>query len=140
MEIVAIPSMGNGGLKELMNPRFGRCEQFTIVSIEDGTISEVRTVPNPAASAMGGAGTQASQIVGSHSANAVISGFLGPNAFNALKALNITMYKAPNKDVSIKEVINMYINGELEELTSSNAGPHAGMGGGMGAGRGMGRG
>ena len=44
MDIIAIPSMGNGGLKEIINPRFGRCQQFTIVSIENGEIVEVRSV------------------------------------------------------------------------------------------------
>jgi predicted Fe-Mo cluster-binding NifX family protein len=86
---------------------------------------------------------QATQIIGSNGANTVIVGFLGPNAAEGLKALNIEMYHAPNETITIKEVMNLYLEGKLEKINSSNVASHHGMGGGrrgMGGGRGMGRG
>ena len=46
MVIVVVPSFGNGGLNETMNPRFGRCDSFTFVTIEDKSIKEVKAVSN----------------------------------------------------------------------------------------------
>jgi predicted Fe-Mo cluster-binding NifX family protein len=126
-----------------MSPRFGRCSSFTFVELEEKQIKAVKTVPNPASNAMGGAGVQATQIIGNNGANAVIVGFLGPNAADGLKALDIHIYQAPNQSITIKEVMNLYIEGKLETINSSNVASHHGMGGGrrgMGGGRGMGRG
>ena len=141
MAIVAIPSMGKGGLNDNMSPRFGRCASFTFVELENNEIKAVKTVPNPALNAMGGAGVQATQIIGNNDANAVIVGFLGPNAANGLKALNIKIFQAPKEAISIKEVINLYIQGKLQTMNTSNVASHHGMGGGRGMGgdgRGMG--
>jgi len=142
MVIIAVPSNGNGGLNEQINPRFGRCPSFTFVTVENNEIKEVKAVPNPAADAMGGAGIQAAQIVGNNSADEVIVGFLGPNAAQSLNSLNLKMYQAPNQPISVKEVINLYLENKLQLITSANVSAHQGMGrgGGMGGGRGMGSG
>ena len=134
--------MGNGGLNEQMSPRFGRCASFTFVEVENKEIKAVKTVPNPAANAMGGAGVQATQIIGNNGANVIIVGFLGPNAANGLNALNIQIYQAPNQAITIKEVMSLYFEGKLQTITNSNVASHYGMGGGrrgMGGGQGMGR-
>jgi predicted Fe-Mo cluster-binding NifX family protein len=139
--IVAVPSLGNGGLNDGMSSRFGRCGSFTFVELANNEIKSVKAVPNHAANAMGGAGIQAAQIIGNNNANIVIAGFLGPNAANALNSLNLKILHVPNENISIQEVINLYVEGNLKELTSSNVGSHHGMGGGGGGmGRGMGGG
>ncbi|MFX1390592.1 MAG: NifB/NifX family molybdenum-iron cluster-binding protein [Promethearchaeota archaeon] len=144
MSIIAVPSMGDGGLNDKMSPRFGRCTSFTFVEIENKEIKAVKTVPNPAANAMGGAGVQAAQIIGSNNADAIIVGFLGPNAAQGLNALNLKIYQSPDQSLTIKEVMNLYIEGKLEIITNANVTSHHGMGGGRrgmgGSGQGMGRG
>ncbi|MFX0139963.1 MAG: NifB/NifX family molybdenum-iron cluster-binding protein [Candidatus Hodarchaeota archaeon] len=137
MGIVAIPSMGKGGLNDKMCPRFGRCTSFTFVELEKDEIIAVKTIPNPAAGAMGGAGVQATQIIGNNNADTVIVGFLGPNAAKGLKAINIKILQAPNKEMIVKEILDLYLEDKLEEITSANVAPHYGMGG---DGRGIGRG
>jgi predicted Fe-Mo cluster-binding NifX family protein len=134
MVVIAIPSIGKGGLNDDMNPRFGRCASFTFVELEDKEIKAVKIVPNHAANAMGGAGVQATQIIGNNNAEIVIVGFLGPNAANGLNSLNIKVLHAPDKKMTINEVVNLYIEDKLEELTSANVGSHHGMGGGRGMG------
>lgn len=130
MVVIAIPSIGKGGLNDDMSPRFGRCASFTFVEIEDKEIRAVKTVPNHAASTMGGAGVQATQIVGNNNAEIVIAGFLGPNAANGLNALNIKVLHAPDRKMTINEVVKLFIEDKLRELTSANVAPHHGMGGG----------
>jgi predicted Fe-Mo cluster-binding NifX family protein len=138
MTILAIPSMGNGGLSDMMSPRFGRCPSFTFVTIENNEIKAVKTVPNSAVNAMGGAGVQAAQTIGMNNAEAIAVGMLGPNAAQALGVLNIRILQVTNQSATIKEIAESFIKGELKEISGPNVGSHYGMG--MGAGRGMGRG
>jgi predicted Fe-Mo cluster-binding NifX family protein len=149
-EIIAIPSFGNGGLNELYNPRFGRCESFTFVTVENGSITKVKGVLNNASNAMGGAGIKAAQIVGNHGANVAIVGFLGPNAAQALSTLDLDLFQAPNQEMTVKRLIDLYLSGNLNKLTGANVGSHFGMERGRGGrptssmggqgGRGQGRG
>jgi len=134
-----VPSFGQGGLNELLHPRFGRCDSFTFVTIENNEITSVKSVPNHAANAMGGAGIQAAQIIGNHGATDVIVGFLGPNAAQALASLNLNLYQAPQQQITVKEAIDLFIQGKLSRMEGSNVGAHYGMGGG-GGGQGYGRG
>jgi predicted Fe-Mo cluster-binding NifX family protein len=107
MVIIGIPTFGNLGLKEVMNNRFGRCASFTFVTIENNEIVEVRSVANDAQGAMGGAGTQAAQIIGNNGATEVIVGNLGPNASYSLNALNIKIYQAQGGSLTVKELIDL---------------------------------
>ena len=132
MIIIAIPSMGEGGLNDEICPRFGRCTSFTFVELEKSEITAVKTIPNHAINAMGGAGVQATQIVGNNGANIVIVGFLGPNAANALRALNIEILHFPDEKMTVKELLNHYLEGKLQEISSANVASHFGMGGGRG--------
>ena len=140
MVIVGIPTFGNKGLNEVMNTRFGRCNTFTFITIENNEIVEVRSVANDAQGAMGGAGIQSAQIIGNNGATEVIVGNLGPNAMNSLSALNIKIYQSLGGSLTVKELIGLRLSGKLQIITSANVAAHAGMGGGMGGGRGGGMG
>jgi predicted Fe-Mo cluster-binding NifX family protein len=136
MVIVAIPSFGIGGLNEIFSQRFGRCDSFTFVTIENNEIAEVRSIENPAKDEMGGAGIKAAQFVGNSKVKDVIVGFVGPNAAQSLNALKINMLKAPDRQLTVKEALDLYINGNLSIISSSNVMNRAGAGGGRGMGRG----
>ena len=140
MVVIAIPSQSNGGLNDKLDPRFGRCQSFTFVTVNKDQIKEVKIVPNPAKQEMGGAGIIASQTVYDEGATEVIVGHLGPNAINSLKSLKLKAFQAPNNDLTIKDVVEMHINGKLNSLDAANVGSHYGGMGGMGGGRGGGRG
>jgi predicted Fe-Mo cluster-binding NifX family protein len=137
MVVIAIPSASSGGLNDKMDARFGRCQSFTFVTINKDQIKEVKTVPNPAKDEMGGAGILASQTVYNEGANEVIVGFLGPNAINSLKSLNLKVFQVPNNNLAIREVVDMHMNGKLSVIDAPNVGRHhGGRGGGGGYGRG----
>lgn len=135
MVIIAIPSQSNGGLNDKLDPRFGRCQSFTFVTINKEQIKEVKTVPNPAKQEMGGAGIIASQTVYNEGASEVIVGHLGPNAINSLKSLKLKAFQAPNGDLIIKDVVEMHLNGKLNILDKPNVGNHHGGMGSAGRGR-----
>jgi predicted Fe-Mo cluster-binding NifX family protein len=111
-----------------MSSRFGRCDTFTFVTIDNEQISDVSCIDNHARGGSGGVGIQASQIIGNQHANEVIVDFLGPNAANSLKALNIKIFHAPKGEFTVKELIDMRLNEKLQIMTSANASAHQGMG------------
>ena len=142
MVVIAIPSATKGGLNDLMDLRFGRCQTFTIVTLENKDIIEVKVTPNPARDEMGGAGVLASQTVHNTGANEVLVGSLGPNAINSLKSLNLQAFHVSGNNITVKDAIDLYLAGKVEKLEMANVARHYGAGGGgrgMGSGRGMGR-
>ena len=44
--IIAIPSAAPGGLDAPLGAHFGHCDLYTLVTAEDGKISEVKVIPN----------------------------------------------------------------------------------------------
>jgi len=108
-----------------VDPRFGRCPYFIIVDLDT---MQFEVVPNVASDAMGGAGIQAAQIIVSKGVKAVITGNVGPNAFQALSAAGIKIITGAYG--TVREVIEKYKRGDLKETGSPTVGGHFGMGGG----------
>ena len=71
------------------SPVFGRCPTYVFVDTET---MGFEAVDNPAMSASGGAGIQAAQFVIEQGARAVLTGNVGPNAFNVFQAANVPIY------------------------------------------------
>jgi len=119
-----------------IDPRFGRCQYFLIVDKNDN-LDEA--VPNPGIQAIRGAGTQAAQIVAGKGANIVITGNIGPNAFVALQASGIRIFVGAF-GITARQALQMYKNGQLQEVQSPTAPGHFGSSprGGFGMGRGQG--
>ena len=69
-----------------VDPRFGRCPYLLIVDSES---MGFETISNVASGAMHGAGIQSAQTVASKGVKVVITGNVGPNAFQALSSAGI---------------------------------------------------
>ncbi len=119
---LAISISGNS-LDSPFDARFGRAAAFCIVDVETG---EWTAHENPALSASGGAGVQASQFVAKLGVQAVISGAYGPNAYDALSAAKIGMYLAPgNESHTAAEIVALFKAGKLTQAeTATHAGHH----------------
>lgn len=116
--------------------RFGRCCCFALVDIDTDTYDYI---DNEAAALGGGAGLQAAQILADAGVNAVITGNIGPNASNVLKAAGIKTYLC--NAGTVREALQHYRNGLLAEASGSTVSSHFGSGGlGNGGGAGMGLG
>ena len=115
-----------------VDPRFGRTSHFMIV---DSETMAFEAVPNMAAGAMSGAGIQAAQAIARKGVNVVITGNVGPNAFQALASAGIkTIVGAYG---TVREVIEKYKRGELKETSEPTVGGHFGRRRSMGMGRGQ---
>lgn len=118
---IGISSKGNN-MTSLLDPRFGRCSYFVI---HDTRTSANDFIDNSAKTASGGAGTAAAQEMINQDVEAVITGNMGPNAFNVFKNSEIGVYRCGN--TTIENAIKLFRESKLELI--SEAGPaHAGMG------------
>lgn len=112
-----------------LEPRFGRCAYFVIIDTET---HDWESMKNPAADAMGGAGTRAAQFLSDQEVQAVISGDFGPNAYATLEAAGIEMFKSQIDQVDV--LFEKYLSGQLEQI-SGPTGPQRHRGGYQQSGR-----
>ncbi len=104
---------------------FGRCQCFVFVELQEGEIVGSEGTENSAASHSSGAGTAAAQLVGDNEADVLISGAIGPKAFSALEKWEIKVYKG--EPGTVRENIDKFSTGELEEAESPTGPAHMGM-------------
>jgi len=124
-----------GSLDAQIDPKFGRCQYFLIVDTET---MNFEALPNTAAGAMGGAGIQAAQTIANRGVQSVLTGSVGPNAFQALSAAGISIITGVSG--TVREAVEKFKGGQLQKITAPTAPMGFGMGGGYGMGMGMGRG
>lgn len=123
-------SASSGSMDANVDPRFGRCPYFVIV---DSETMEFSAVLNDSTNAAHGAGIQAAQTVANMGVKMVITDNVGPNAFKVLSAAGIKIVIGASG--SIKEAVEKYKNGQLQEISNPTVGGHFGMGKGQGRGR-----
>jgi predicted Fe-Mo cluster-binding NifX family protein len=137
-------SATDGHLDAQIDPRFGRCQYFIFV---DSDTMQFAAKPNASTGAMHGAGIEAAQTVANEGAKAVITGSVGPNAFQVLSQAGIEVVTGASG--TVREAIQRYKTGQLGHPTTGATVPgHAGLGMGpvagpdigFGRGRGMGMG
>lgn len=107
---ISIQSRGEGLLAP-MDGRFGRAPRFLIVDSKSRRV--LRTVVNPAQDASHGAGPRAASLMKDQGVEGVISGRFGPKAAEALEALGVQAWIAPD-DLGAGEALAMHRAGQLE--------------------------
>ncbi len=115
-------SLENGqDMKAKASGIFGRCAYFMVINPESG---DFKIESNPAREASGGAGIQAAQWIIDQGVQAVLTGSLGPKAFDVLSAAKIAAYK--HDGGSAEGVLAAYQAGKLECMITPNVDAHTG--------------
>lgn len=96
-----------------VNSRFGRCEYFLLIDIDNGEVSNVKSIENSQAGMRGGAGIGTAQMLSENNISSVISGSVGPKAAEALVQFKIATYHAAG---SIRTAIKDLIEGKLVKV------------------------
>ena len=120
---IAISSTGKT-LENEIDARFGRCNYFLIIEIENEKVKSVKAIENTAKAQMGGAGITAGEIVANEKVDAVITTNLGPRAFSIFDQFGIKIYQGQGK---IKDVLQNFIDGKLTEMTNATGPQHTGL-------------
>ena len=109
-------------LDDRVDPRFGRSQYFMIV---DSDSLQFEAIQNPAFSSGGGAGIQAAQAVANKGAEVVLTGNVGPNAFNTLQAAGLKIIVGV-VDTTVKEAVEGFKAGQYQHVSGPSVGAHHG--------------
>jgi len=118
---ICITSQGDN-LDAVVDPRFGRCQYFLVV---DTDALSFEAIENPNIDSMGGAGIQSAQLIASKQVKAVLSGNMGPNAFQTLKAAGLDVITGVSG--SVKEAVENYKKGGFKATDGPSVGSKFGM-------------
>jgi predicted Fe-Mo cluster-binding NifX family protein len=110
---IAVTAMGNT-LESQLDQRFGRADYFMIV---DSDSLAFEAVNNPATATAAGAGIVAAQAVAAHEVQALITGYVGPNALSVLQAAEITIYQG--QAGSVGENIEQFQKDALKKVVDA---------------------
>ncbi|MBU2102323.1 MAG: NifB/NifX family molybdenum-iron cluster-binding protein [Candidatus Omnitrophica bacterium] len=110
-------------LDSKVDPRFGRCQNFIFFDTDTG---KFEAQENANAQFQGGAGIQSAQLVNLKGATAVLTGNVGPNAFETLNKAGIQVYTGVSG--TVKEAVEAYKGGKLKITESPSVGSKFGMG------------
>ena len=116
MTKIAVTSEGPT-LDDRVDPRFGRAGGFVVV---DPETMEAQYVDNGQSQAMAqGAGIQAAERIVNAGAGIVLTGFVGPKAFSALRAAGVEV--GQNLDgITVREAVERFKTGSVEFAASPN--------------------
>ena len=118
---ICVTSQGDN-LDSDIDPRFGRCRYFVIV---DTDTLEFEAIENANLDVGGGAGIQSGQAVADKQVKAVLTGNVGPNAFQTLQAAGVEVITGVSG--SIRDAVEKYNKGELKSAQGPSVGSKFGM-------------
>ena len=118
---IAVSSSGED-LDSTVDQRFGRCQYFLLIDYET---MEFEAIPNPGMSASGGAGITAAQAVIDKGTGAVLTGHVGPNAFNVLSGGGLQIITGVAG--TVREAVEQFKAGTFSQTTSPTVESHAGI-------------
>ncbi|MEM4728835.1 MAG: NifB/NifX family molybdenum-iron cluster-binding protein [Thermoplasmata archaeon] len=111
---VAVPTLGERGLDELVSEHFGRAPTFTIV---DSETDEVKVIQNRSEH-MGGAGKPPEHLA-REGVKVMLPSGMGPRALAMFKSLGIEVYMGARGTVS--ETLELWKRGRLLPASEETA-------------------
>lgn len=109
---VVIPSLEDKGFMSLVDSRFGRAHFFALVDLDSKKL--LKMVPNEAANAGHGAGTNAAQVVAELGGKSTVAGHFGPKAAQALKAMDVQLWEIDSDELKLSDIVNQLRAGALK--------------------------
>lgn len=120
MTKIAVTSEGPS-LDQTVDPRFGRAAGFMVI---DPTDMSFDYIDNGGSQTLAqGAGIQAAESVVRSGAKVLLTGYVGPKAFRALKAAGIKIGQNLEK-MSVGEAVQAYLDGRVDAAQQPNSGGH----------------
>jgi len=116
MSKIAITSEGPR-LDDQVDPRFGRAAGFVVLDLET---MDTRYIDNGRSQVMAqGAGIQAAQLVARAGVSCLLTGFVGPKAFQALSAAGISIGQNL-EGLTVREAVERFKNGLVQIAAGPN--------------------
>ncbi|MFO7931765.1 MAG: NifB/NifX family molybdenum-iron cluster-binding protein [Thermodesulfobacteriota bacterium] len=112
--MIAIPSASPGGLEAPVESHFGHCEIYTLVSVENSEIKNVKTVPN-IPHEQGGCMAPV-QYLAENRVQKLIAGGMGMRPLMGFNQVGIEVYYGGQMP-TVESAVQALINGELSQFT-----------------------
>ncbi|MFZ0944220.1 MAG: NifB/NifX family molybdenum-iron cluster-binding protein [Syntrophobacteraceae bacterium] len=117
---IAITSEGPA-MDDLVDTRFGRAAGFVVVDLES---METRYIDNGQTQVMAqGAGIQAAQLMAGAGVSFVLTGFVGPRAFQALSAVKIGVVQNMEEGMTVRQAVERFQSGAVKLADGPNRRP-----------------
>jgi len=109
---IAISST-NQNINSEIDETFGRCPYFIIAEVKDGKMEKIEVIKNETTDQTRGAGISAAELVANKKVEAVITGNVGPRAFDVLNQFGIKIYAGKG---TVKNAVQNFIDNKLKEI------------------------
>jgi predicted Fe-Mo cluster-binding NifX family protein len=116
--LLAVPSMGEGGLEAERSGHFGHCDCFTLIEVEDGEIADVRVIANPPHQE--GGCLRPVNLLASHGVTALIAAGMGARPLQGFNDAGIIVY-FENETPRIAEAVALVLDGTLNVMHPGQA-------------------
>lgn len=116
MSMIAITSEGPS-LDDRVDSRFGRAAGFLVVDLDT---MDTRYISNGQSQVMAqGAGIQAAEIIARAGVDWVLTGFVGPKAFQALTAAGVKIGQNL-EGLTVRQAMERFKSGSIESAQGAN--------------------
>jgi predicted Fe-Mo cluster-binding NifX family protein len=105
---IAVPTQGDRGLRDKVADTFSRAPYFTIVIVENGSITGSKVIQNKASNVKQGAGPLAARTLKDNGVDVLLSGEVGPGATSILEAFGIKIGIA-SQDEKVRTAVDRYL-------------------------------
>lgn len=109
--IIAIPSTAPGGLDAPLGVHFGHCDLYTLVTAEDGKISDVNVIPN-VPHQQGGCMAPV-QLLANSGVTQLVAGGMGLRPLMGFNQVGIDVYFGGNAQ-TVGQAVEAMLAGELK--------------------------
>ncbi len=119
--VVAVPSVGEGGLDARRSQHFGKSPCFTAVEVTHGKVERVRVIPNGLHSE--GGCRNAAQILAAAGVNALVAGGIGTRPLAILSDAGIDVYFDRQRK-TVGEAVTAFATGQLQPIVTEQVCSH----------------
>jgi len=111
--LLAVPSLGQGGLEGERSGHFGRCDTFTLVELENGQVMSVWVIDNPPHEE--GGCLRPVELLASHNVNALVVAGMGARPLAGFRDVGIDVY-FEDATAGIGDVVKLVLGGGCEQM------------------------
>ncbi len=112
-KIIAIPSQNPGGLDAGLGAHFGHCDLYTLVTVDDGKVADVKLIPN-VPHQQGGCMAPVQHLAGK-GVNQLIAGGMGLRPLMGFNQVGIEVYYGGSVQ-TVGQAVQAMLTGQLSQF------------------------